>query len=79
MGGEAKKKKIAAVFQTATEGLLKKKKKKKEGLLEETLFELNFKGRVEIRQTDKVERVSQTEISAYAKAQGHKSGLYCMK
>lgn len=53
--------------------------KKKEGLLEETLFELNFKGRVEIRQTDKVERVSQTEISAYAKAQGHKSGLYCMK
>lgn len=76
MGGEAKKKKIAAVFQTATEGLLKKKK---EGLLEETLFELNFKGRVEIRQTDKVERVSQTEISAYAKAQGHKSGLYCMK
>ena len=71
-----KKKKIAAVFQTATEGLLKKKK---EGLLEETLFELNFKGRVEIRQTDKVERVSQTEISAYAKAQGHKSRLYCMK
>ena len=68
MGGEAKKKKIAAVFQTATEGLL-----------EETLFELNFKGRVEIRQTDKVERVSQTEISAYAKAQGHKSGLYYMK
>lgn len=64
------------MFQTATEGLLKKKK---EGLLEETLFELNFKGRVEIRQTDKVERVSQTEISAYAKAQGHKSGLYCMK
>ena len=56
------------MFQTATEGLL-----------EETLFELNFKGRVEIRQTDKVERVSQTEISAYAKAQGHKSGLYYMK
>ena len=50
---EEKQRKIffAAVFQTATEGLL-----------EETLFELNFKGRVEIHQTDKVGRMSQTEI-----------------
>ena len=51
----------------------------REIFLQKLSFEQNFKGRVEIRQTDKVERVSQTEISAYAKAQGHKSGLYCMK
>lgn len=71
MGRKAKKKKtklpLQPCFQTAMEGFP-----------EETLFELNFEGRPEVCQMDKVRRVSWAEGSAYAKAQGHKSRLYYM-
>lgn len=73
MGGEAKKK------QTKKTPIAAKFSNCHKSFLEEILSELNFEGKLEIYQMDKVWRVSQAEGSAYAKAQGHKSGLYYMK